>query len=164
MCSIWTCCVTHCVACKPPVCPCFRSFKHCGFKNLHHGMTSRPHSHCRFNFRTRIATHADDAVLETTGVPVTGGPPIYKGQFWFIYTALWSGFFKKIAIERVWFRRSCWHTSVQILGKCPPPGTTGYIPDPLTLFYRPSTDICAIEILVCGHRCSIGYSDVNIIT
>ena len=31
-------------------------------------------------------------------------------------------FFQKIATERVQFRRPRWHTRVQKLGKCPPPG------------------------------------------
>ncbi len=31
-------------------------------------------------------------------------------------------FFKNFATERVWFRRPRWHTRVQKLGKCPPPG------------------------------------------
>ncbi len=35
-------------------------------------------------------------------------------------------FFPKIATERVKFRRPCWHTRIQKLGKSPPPGVEAF--------------------------------------
>ncbi len=71
-------------------------------------------------------------------------------------------FFQKIAMERVQFRRPRWHTRVQKLGKCPPPGRCPTAADVLMatpppkqeMPYHPADLSSAIPFVVLEHKSS----------